>query len=211
MDPDELRQTFRELGASVYTALRDGGLEAGLLVELACLVEDWTVSTPATRELLERRTAELTAADVLRLGGALLDEVNFVPTYALEPALFAELEEDLKVVERDLRATGVTGTLRMVIPDWDSMGMAWVEFDGAFQGNGIPPGAGGVLNVADAAQEAIMEVIWRAWPVCPVHDRGLYTEAENETAVWRCTADEGHTVAPIGELPPLPRRRGRVR
>ncbi|MFD0888750.1 hypothetical protein ACFQ08_29790 [Streptosporangium algeriense] len=208
---DELRQSVNELGARVYTALRDGGLEAGLLVELACLAEEWTVSTPATRELLERRTAELTAADVFRLGEALLGEVRFVPTYALEPALLAELEEDLKVVERDLRATGITGTLRVIIPDWDFMGMAWVEFDGLCQGNGIPPGSGGTLCVADAAQEVVMEVIWEAWPACPEHDLGLHAEPENGIAVWRCTGGEAHTVAPIGELPPLPRRRGPAR
>ncbi|WP_207756545.1 hypothetical protein [Nonomuraea cypriaca] len=42
----------------VHTALRDGGLEAESVVELACLLEEWGVHTAATQELLERSTAE---------------------------------------------------------------------------------------------------------------------------------------------------------
>ncbi|MEV8636052.1 hypothetical protein AB0395_30795 [Streptosporangium sp. NPDC051023] len=199
---DELRQAVDELGVRIYTALRDGGLEADLLVELACLMEEWGVSTPVTRELLERPAAELTAADLARLGEALLERTGFRPTFALEPGLLVSLDEDLKVVERDVRAAGITGTLRMIIPDWDPMGMAWVEFEGICHGNGLSAGTGPLWCVADATQEVVMEVIWRTWPVCPVHDRGLRAEQEDGIAVWRCTGGGPHTVAPVGELPP---------
>ncbi|MFF3445414.1 hypothetical protein [Streptosporangium sp. NPDC002721] len=199
---DELRKAVDELGVRIYTALRDGGPEADLLVETACLMEEWGVSTAVTRELLERPAAELTAADLARLGEALLDGIGFKPAFALEPDLLVQLEEDLKVVERDVRAAGITGTLRMVVPDWDPMGMAWVEFEGICQGNGIRAGTGPLWSVADAAQEVVMEVIWRTWPVCPVHDRGLHADSEDGIAVWRCTGDGTHTVAPVGELCP---------
>ncbi|MBB2911007.1 hypothetical protein FHS43_002272 [Streptosporangium becharense] len=202
---DDLHQAVDELGVRIYTALRDGGLDAEPLIELACLMEEWSVSTPVTRELLERPAAGLTAAELARLGEALLDGIGFGPSFALEPGLLVPLEEALKVVERDVRAAGITGTLRMIVPDWDTMGMAWVEFEGICQGNGLGPGTGtGALwSVADATQEVVMEVIWRTWPVCPVHDRGLRAEPEEDgIAVWRCTGGGTHTVAPVGELPP---------
>jgi hypothetical protein len=198
---DELDQAVDELSVRIYTALRDGGLDAGPLVELACLTEEWDVSTVATRELLERPATELTAADLARLGEALLDEIGFGPTFALEPGLLVPLEEALKVVERDVRAAGITGTLRMIVPDRDAMGMARVEFRGICHGNGLGPG-GDLRCVADATQDVVVEATWKMWPACPVHDRTLLAELENEIAVWRCTGGGTHPVAPVGELPP---------
>ncbi|MER6175516.1 hypothetical protein [Streptosporangium sp. NPDC001681] len=111
------------------------------------------------------------------------------------------------IVERDVRAAGITGTLRMIVPDWDTMGMAWVEFQGICHGNSL--GSGGdaqwvLRDVADATQDVVVEATWKMWPACPVHDRGLRAELENEIAVWRCTGGGTHTVAPVGEL--LPKR-----
>ncbi|MER5423151.1 hypothetical protein [Streptosporangium roseum] len=202
---DELDQAAEELSVRIYTALRDGGLDAEPLIELACLMEEWDVSTAVTRELLER-PAELTEADLARLGRALLDEIGFGPSFALEPGLLVPLKEALKVVERDVRAAGITGTLRMIFPDWGAMGMARVEFQGICHGNGLGPGgddAQWVLrDVADATQDVVVEATWKMWPTCPVHDRGLSAELENEIAVWRCTSGGTHTIAPVGELPP---------
>jgi hypothetical protein len=98
-------------------------------------------------------------------------------------------------MERDVRAAGVTGTLRLVIPDCDDSGQAWVEFQGIHHGNGIWPIAGSdpqwaLASVADATQEVIMEMIWGVWPVCSAHGLGLRAELEHEMAVWRCTGAE---------------------
>ncbi|MEU9890657.1 hypothetical protein [Sphaerisporangium sp. NPDC051011] len=111
------------------------------------------------------------------------------------------------MVSRDIQATGITGTLRLVIPDWDQSGQAWVEFQGIHHGNGIRPIAGSdpqwaLMSVADATQEVIMEMIWRVWPVCSAHGLGLRAELEHEMAVWRCAGAGTHSVAPVGELPP---------
>ncbi|WP_162795608.1 hypothetical protein [Nonomuraea lactucae] len=135
------------------------------------------MSTAATQELLERHTAQLTAADVTRLGKCLLRDTGFEPSFALEPSLWAALEQALKIVERDVRSAGITGSLRLAIPDWDESGQARVEFRGGYQGNGIRPAVGGsarwaLAAVADATQEVIMEMIWQVWPVCTTHDRG---------------------------------------
>lgn len=208
MDSEEhANQVADELTGRIYTALRDGGLDAEPLLELASFLEEWDVSTPATRELLERPAAHLTTADLTRLAESLLREINFEPTFALEPRLWTTLERALEVVERDVRTRGITGTLRLVTHDWDSSGLAWVEFQGLYHGNGIPPivgsgdTQGALATVADTVQETIMELIWRVWPVCATHDRGLHAGWEHGMAVWRCTSGGTHTVAPVGELP----------
>ncbi|MEV1170890.1 hypothetical protein [Nonomuraea sp. NPDC049784] len=206
---EQAKQVVGELSGRLHTVLRDGGLAAEPVLELACLLEEWGVSTPATRELLERPVARLTPADLTRLGESLLRDTGFEPTFALEPRMWDVLEQALKVVERDVRAAGITGTLRLVTQDWDDNGHAWVEFQGGYwsnHGTSIPPSAGSDVQgalacVADATQEVIMELIWKVWPVCTRHDRGLRPGLDRGIAVWRCTGDGTHTVAPIGELP----------
>ncbi|MFI9840584.1 hypothetical protein ACIHFD_26360 [Nonomuraea sp. NPDC051941] len=204
---EEARQVIDELTGRIYLALRDGALDAEPVIALACLLEEADISTPATRELLERPTAHLTTADVTRLGKRLLRDVRFEPTFALKPSLWVALEQALKLVERDVRSRGITGTLRLVIPDWDDSGHAWVEFRDGYHGNGIRPAEGrdaqeALASVADAAQEVIMELLWKVWPVCSAHDLGLRAELEHKIAVWRCTGNGTHTVARVGELPP---------
>ncbi|MEV0589844.1 hypothetical protein [Nonomuraea cavernae] len=71
-DEEQAAQVVDELRDRIYTALRDGGLDVEHIVELACLLEEWEVSTPATREVLERPLAQLTGADLTRLGERLL-------------------------------------------------------------------------------------------------------------------------------------------
>jgi hypothetical protein len=207
---DEMRsqeqsgQVFTELGCQIYAALREDVLDAKPVVELARLLEEVDRRTSAVREILDRPTAHLTTADVTRLGRRLLDDINFEPTFALEPRLWAALEQALEIVERDVRATGITGLLRLVILDQD--GHARVEFQGGCQGNGISPGQAGdaqgaLAQIADATQEVVMEMVWAAWPICPMHDLGLSAGLEHEKAVWRCSGGETHTVARVGELP----------
>jgi hypothetical protein len=206
---EQAEQKAGELTGQIYRALRDGGLDAEPVVELACLLEERGTSTRATREILERPLTELTTTDLTRLGERLLRDANFKPSFTLEPMLWAALEQALSIVERDVRTTGITGTLKLTIPDWDPSGQARVEFQGICQGNGISPTEGrdpqqALARVADATQEVIMEVIWAAWPVCSTHDRGLRAELEHKAAVWRCTSAGTHTVARVGHLPPQP-------
>ncbi|MGP4096526.1 DDE-type integrase/transposase/recombinase [Nonomuraea sp. KM90] len=203
---EQARQVVDALSGRIYTALRDGGLDAEPVLELASSLEEWGMSTPATQELLERPATRLTTADLTRLGESLLRDTNFEPTFALEPRLWATLEHALKVVERDVRARGITGKLRLVTHDWDNGGHAWVEFQGDHHGNGISPITGrdpqtALAAVADAVQETIMELIWRVWPVCATHDLGLHAGWEHGIAIWWCTGNGTHTVAPVGELP----------
>ncbi|MEU1720487.1 hypothetical protein [Nonomuraea sp. NPDC005692] len=186
-------------------ALRDGGLDAGLVLELASLLEEWGLSTATTRELLESSAARLSAGDLARLGDGLLDDIDFRPGFALEPQLWTTLEQALEVVERDVRAGGITGRLRLITDPWRGRHDAQVEFEGSYHGNGIPPEAGSdaqgaLLSLAVAVQETVMELTRTVWPVCPAHDRGLHVGGPDRGPVWWCTSEGGHAVALVGEL-----------
>ncbi|GAA2208598.1 hypothetical protein GCM10009850_040560 [Nonomuraea monospora] len=203
---EQAKQVADELRARIYTALRDGGLDAAPVLELAALLEEWGVTTPTTQELLNHRITRLPPADLTRLAEGLLSDTRFEPTFALEPRRWEALEHALEVVKCDVRTSGITTALRLSTPDWDGSGHAWVEFQDGYHGNGIPPAAGAdaqgaLASVADATQEVIMELIWKAWPVCATHDRGLRVRIKGGLAVWTCTGDGTHTVAPVGELP----------
>ncbi|ONH31233.1 hypothetical protein [Pseudofrankia asymbiotica] len=69
----------------------------------------------------------------------------------------------------------------------------------------LPLGAEGdeaVLAVALGVQECFGEILWHAWPHCPRHGTTLRAEARDpaDEVIWRCDADEGHDVAPVGHL-----------
>jgi hypothetical protein len=84
-------------------------------------------------------------------------------------------------------------------------GNAYVEtWDGYTSSMGIYPASGAdplsaLVAVADDAQEALMEALWVAWPVCPVHRLGVHAGDDKQSAVWWCAGDGGHAVAAIGE------------
>jgi hypothetical protein len=101
--------------------------------------------------------------------------------------------------------------------------------DGRFWAGGagpLPTAAEGVealVAVAARVQECFAEILWHSWPRCPDHPTVLRAEAApanavagaapaaatgvapsgaagTEEAVWRCDAEAGHTVAPVGSL-----------
>ncbi|MFI7104908.1 hypothetical protein ACIBK9_01220 [Nonomuraea sp. NPDC050227] len=202
MHPEE---QAHELASRVHVALRDGGLDARTVLELASLLEEWGLSTATTRELLESSAARLNGADLAHLGEGLLNDIDFRPGFTLDPQLWATLEQALKIVERDVRAGGITGPLRLITDPSRGRHDAQVEFEGSYHGNGIPPEAGSdaqtaLLSLAEAVQETVMELTWTVWPVCPVHDRGLHVGGPDRGPVWWCAVDGGHVVALVGEL-----------
>ncbi|NUP21457.1 MAG: hypothetical protein HOV96_30620 [Nonomuraea sp.] len=202
---EQAEQAIDELTVHIHTALRDGGLEAEPVLELASLLEACDVSTPATREL-QRPAAHRTPADLTRLGRSLLTDINFEPSFTIEPRLWTTLEHALEVVKRDVRAGGITDSLRLATHDCDDRRLAWVEFQDDYHGNGIPSimgseAQGALAAVAEAVQETIMALVWTVWPVCKTHNRGLHAGFDHGAAVWRCNGDGAHTFAPVGRLP----------
>ncbi|WP_182902977.1 hypothetical protein [Microbispora sp. H10830] len=184
--------------AQIYRGLREGDLGAESVVELACLMEELDVGRPPVREILERPTAELTSEEVAQLGRELLTATGF-------DRLWATLETAVKVVQGDVRASGIDAVLEITLPDWDDSGCARVGCCGGYGGPPIWLSSGrdagvALVEIADAVQNDIMEHIWGVWPTCPEHRLGLHAALVEGTPVWQCAGTGLHTAAAIGDL-----------
>ncbi|GGW44160.1 hypothetical protein GCM10010503_21140 [Streptomyces lucensis JCM 4490] len=134
-------------------------------------------------------------------------------------------DEALAAVNRDLAVTlPEQPALRLVAyPDED--GGEWVHValaNGDAHGNALEPvssAAEALRAVAGAAQDTVMELLWRAWPVCTLHGLGMHAAWDAGRAYWRCAGgtgpgDPAHLRGAVGELdtihrPPRPGRRRR--
>jgi hypothetical protein len=192
---------FQTLAARVYVAARDGAVDGESGFDLACLVLDYFPLSVHASELAALCAEGADGARIAEAARLLLDE-TFEPGFAEEPAWFASLSEALDRVNADMRATGLPGTARLIIPEWSDRN-AWVEtWDGHHgSGSGISPASArdpvtALAEVADEAQDAVMETIWAAWPVCPAHEMGVHIEVRDGAVVWWCTGSGGHVFAP---------------
>ncbi|WBO67816.1 hypothetical protein [Streptomyces camelliae] len=134
-------------------------------------------------------------------------------------------DEALAAVNRDLAVTvpGLPALRLIVCPDADDLDeQVYVALsDGEAHGTCLIPAewAGEAMTaVADAAQETVTERLWRAWPVCTVHDLGMHARDVDGTPSWWCAGgsrkgDPAHIRAAIGDLDTLhpPRRPNRRR
>ncbi|MEU6552853.1 hypothetical protein ABZ915_21600 [Streptomyces sp. NPDC046915] len=139
-------------------------------------------------------------------------------------------DQALALVNRDLAAT---------LPDWRPLCLLahapWAEgepeqvyvslADGAsYHGQPLWPGSATSLDaavsaVAEAAQDTVMEFLWQAWPVCPVHNLGMHVGQggqggqdgrDSDGPAWWCAGgtdpkDPDHTRAAVGALDTLQR------
>ncbi|OHV28607.1 hypothetical protein CC117_30355 [Parafrankia colletiae] len=141
-----------------------------------------------------------------------------------EAGLVDRTDHALTAVRRDLAEIG--GTVGRLTLHWagsygdDGEPHLLVGFDGEpCRGGGNPaePLSGRdlaewVLSLAANTQEAVMELFLCYWPTCARHRRGLhlhdsYANGDDEGErgeqgwpVWRCRAEGGHLVAPVGGL-----------
>jgi hypothetical protein len=195
---------FDRLARRVYAGARRRAVDREAAFDLACQVLE---DEPRDEAATELALACVQEADEKRLASAalrLLDQF-FMPGFEDEPSWLTALEAALEVVNADMRATGLPGTGRLVVPDglmspphafvevWDG----WRDTD-----EGIYPPCGrdpvlALVQVADDAQGAVAHSINGVWPVCPAHSLGLHAEEHDGTAVWWCRGG-GHVVALIG-------------
>jgi hypothetical protein len=194
---------FERLAARIYAAARDGAVDRDSGFDLASLVLDYQPLNPRAAELADLCVAGADEERIAEAARLVLDD-TFEPGFAEEPAWFAALTEALDFVNADIRATGLPGTARLVIPEWSDRN-AWVQTWDGHHGSsgGIAPGSGkdpvtALAAVADEAQDAVMESIWAAWPVCPAHQLGVHVEVRDGAVVWWCQGSGGHPVAPVG-------------
>ena len=134
-----------------------------------------------------------------------MTRMDFPSGRPAEPGAFPSWDAALVLVNRDLDAQlPGRGPLRLwVMPSWDEeVGepVYVVLPDGTWHGNPLPGGAG-VVDVADAAQESVVERLWEVWPVCDEHRLGMHARQADGRAVWWCNGGNGHVRCGVGELP----------
>jgi hypothetical protein len=198
-------QEFEDLCRRLYLNARDGVVDRESVFDLcadilaAYPIEDEAAEVAALALDDDAGHAALAAAVLALLAR------YFEPTFDDEPGWFAALEEALEIVKADLRASGLSDTLRLYA--WEgsrNIGVdAWAANStsgGIFPEEGKDP-VTALVAVADDAQDAVMHSIWGVWPTCPEHGVGVHARAHDGTAVWWCRIDGGHAIA-IGQLPP---------
>jgi hypothetical protein len=143
---------------------------------------------------------------------AFLDACGYEPGFGQAPERFARLERALDAVRADMRATGLTGEVRLVRPpDWTNGNVAvetWAGDRGWTAGIFSSEAAAdlsALVAVAEQARQAIMESLQyqstgKVWPACPAHGIGTSPEARHGTGVWWCDGGGGHVSAEIGRF-----------
>ena len=202
---------FDRLAGTVYLAARAGAVDCTAAFDLAAAKLEVSPLDPDATELalLSLECVEASQPRMAEVALRLL-ATAWDPGFTEEPGWLVSLEDAMRLVNRDVTATGIRHPCQLRARDDQAgrRGNAYVEtWDGYNSATaGIYPADGAdpvsaLVAVADDAQGALMEQLWAVWPVCPVHRLGVHARHHNEVAVWWCAGDEGHPVAAIGEWP----------
>jgi hypothetical protein len=163
--------------SAVYVGVRDGAVDRTAAFDLASLVLEYYPLKEAARELAEASIADGNESRLTKAARRLLAAESFEPGFDLEPGLLTTLEEAMEAVNADMRATGLPGTGRLVVPRWEwspynAFVLTWAgdygSTSGIFPQEARDP-VTALAAVADHAQDALMETLGEAWPVCPAH------------------------------------------
>jgi hypothetical protein len=205
-DRPELEQSLDAL----YVAVRDSAtVDRQAAFDIAMNELEYFPLHAEARELAEASVADGDETRLASAAAAFLDAYGYEPGFDQAPARFVRLERALAAVRADMRATGLTGEVRLVRPGW-THGNAAVETWAGDYGwtNGISSSAAAdelsaLVAVAEQARQAIMESLryqstGRVWPACPTHGVGTSPQARHGTGVWWCDGGDGHVAAEIG-------------
>ncbi len=192
----------------MYLGLREDNLDPQDVVALACELFGWLPCTDAVLEVVERKPADVSPAEMTALARRILDDVGFDPGFDLAPERLETLRAALRIMARDLPTRGIQGEPQIeILEDCFPAGAGVRLADGERLdwGGHILPGmcddpTMALTSLAIMIQESLLERTWRVWPVCPRHDLGVHGSKREGTAVWWCAGDGGHMLAPIGEL-----------
>ena len=204
-------EDFDRLSSAVYIAARAGAVDCAAAFDLAA---SWLEERPQDPDATELATLSIECAQASQPRMAdvalrLLATTEFRPGFKEEPGWLACLEDAMRLVNRDVAATGIHRPCQLRVHD-DDEGVNWsvnayVETGEGYTGtaDGIYPADGAdpvsaLVAVADDAQDALMHALFAAWPVCPVHRLGAHASDHEEAAVWWCSGDGGHAVTAIG-------------
>jgi hypothetical protein len=195
----------------LYVAVRDGvAVDRQAAFDIAMSELEYFPLHAEARELAEASVADGDETRLASAAAAFLEASGYEPGFERAPERFARLEEALNAVRADMRATGLTGEIRLIRPDWNPRN-ATVETwagDHGWDGSGIFPSdaaddLSALVAVAEQARQAIMESLGyqstgSVWPACPAHGPGTLPEARHGTGVWWCDGGDGHVAAKIG-------------
>lgn len=195
---------------ALYVAVRDGTtVDRQAAFDIAMSELEYYPLHAEARELAEASLADGDEDRLASAAAAFLEAYGYEPGFEQAPERFARLERALDAVRADLRATGLTGEVRLVRPGW-TPGNAAVETWAGDQGwtGGISSSEAAddllaLVAVAEQARQAIMESLGyqstgRVWPACPVHGAGTSPQARHGTGIWWCDEGGGHAAAEIG-------------
>lgn len=130
------------------------------------------------------------------------------PGFTEEPSRLEALERALRVVEADVRATGLDGPVDLTLNDGPNpVQHVYAVFRGGGSGStvGIHPSQASdprtaLVAAADDLQNSVMHILWgTVWPVCPAHKLGAHAREHQGTAVWWCNGAGGHVITAIGK------------
>ena len=208
---DDRSEPERRLDA-LYVAVRDGAaVDRQAAFDIAMNELEYFPLHAEARELAEASAADDDETRLASAAAAFLDANGYEPGFEQAPERFARLERALDAVRADMRATGLTGEVRLVRPDWtpNAAVETWAG-DTGWTAGVFPSEAADDLSalvaVAEQASQAVMESLdyqftGRAWPACPEHGLCASPQARNGTGVWWCDGDGGHVSAEIGHWP----------
>ena len=193
----------------MYLAARAGAVDCTAAFDLATArLEVFPLDPDATElALLGLECAEAGQPRMAEVALTLLATAGFCPGFAEEPGWLTCLEGAMRLVNRDVAATGIRHPCQLRVRDNQADGASvyvetWRGYNSSTSGINPASGADPVLArvaVADDAQDALMEELRAAWPTCPVHRLGVHARHHDEDAVWWCAGDGGHAAAAIGE------------
>jgi hypothetical protein len=195
----------------LYVAVRDGVLidrQAAFDVAMSGF-ECFPLHAEA-REMAEASAADNDEPRLASATAAFLDASGYEPGFEVAPERLARLERALDAVRADMRATGLTGEVRLGRPDWTTNAVVetWAGdtgWTGGIFSSDAADDLSALVAVAEQARQAIMESLGYqstgiVWPACPAHGLGTLPEARNGTGVWWCDGGDGHVAAKIGHL-----------
>lgn len=206
-DPGQQLAECSRVERQVYLAARAGSLEPEVAFDLAASLVDVDELEPLARDLAEQAADGGEQVRISELALRLLSAAGFRPGFREEPPLLEALEQALRVVEADVRATGLDGDVGLILNDWDEPEQtAHAVYQGGGSGStvGMYPSEAGdpvyvLVAVADDLQNSIMHMLWgTVWPVCPAHNLGAHAREHEGVAVWWCNGAGGHVITPIG-------------
>jgi hypothetical protein len=115
---DDRSELERRLDA-LYVAVRDSAtVDRQAAFDVAMNELEYLPLHAEARELAEASVADDDETRLASAAAAFLDAYEYEPGFDQAPERFARLERALDAVRADMRATGLTGEVRMVRPDW---------------------------------------------------------------------------------------------